>query len=303
MSEEQVANMPRRSVRIADRRERAIRVSCQEFPISDTNITEQQPEDQVVVTARLMPLAMSDLNASSALSAQPETSESEDECRLHQQPPPCEIRYFRPYRDPLTPRQVNEEVRNLLVDHKKYTPARVGYIYCFKHPDDHDIDDGVGPDVLSVIHPIKIGRARNVYRRMKSWSGQCKYQPGLLFKYKMPHHERIEAIVHAQLYNERRKEYLGCSTCGTRHDEWFDVDRDYAEYLVKSWEQFTRHPIAPYDASGYLVPRWHERLQYADMNDENCWTWFTHGNPADTPLSSHAGGTQGPQSSRAAAEQ
>lgn len=265
MSEPKAPDTPRRSARISLRREHATLVSPPELPPADINTTKQQSTGGIVVTTVALP--------------------------LYEQPVPCKIRYFRQYRDPLPLRQINELVMGLVVN--PFQLHSVGYVYCFTHPDDHDIDDSLGPAVMTAIHLVKIGRARRVPKRMKEWRAKCGYQPVTRFSHRMPEHERIEAIVHAQLYNERRKQYLGCSRCGSRHDEWFAVGLEHAEHLVRLWQGFTEHPIHPYDASGSLVPQWRQRLQNASMDDENCWTWFTRWEPA-SPAGSQAQGTEAP---------
>lgn len=286
MSDEQAPNTPRRSARTTLPQERpATQVSPrEELPAADTITTEQRLDGEIVDATVLVPMDTGKPNVlcpHSITVIQAESNDSKDPCKFYEQRqgPPCEIRYFRPYRDPFAPRQINELVRTLVVT--PFDLRSVGYIYCFKHPGDNDVDDRLGPEVLTVIHPVKIGRTRQVPRRIKQWRARCRYEPAVQFAHRMAEHERVEAIVHAQLHNERRKEHRGCASCGSRHDEWFDVGVEDAEYLVRLWQRFAGHRVCPYDASGGLVPRWRERLQSADMNDANCWSWFTHWDPTD----------------------
>lgn len=239
--------------------------------------TEQHSDSETLIAATLISMEPDDTNLVAVLPTlviDTEARDAADQTRLYQTPVPRDIRYFQRYGVPMVPRQINEQVRDLVGNSSKELDRRVGYVYCFSHPDSKDIDDTLGPEILTVINPIKIGHSRNVGRRMKQWRSQCRYEPVQIFQYRMREHVRIEAIVHAQLYNSRRREHKGCARCHGQHDEWFDVDREYAEYLVRLWQSFTNHLDSPYDAEGQLVARWRERLQYADMDDENCWTWF-----------------------------
>lgn len=265
MSNQKPSDTLRRSAKIALHSEHDTLVSSPGLPPADINTPKQQSVGGTVTATNALP--------------------------LYAQPALYKIRYFSQYRNPLPLRQINELVMSLVVD--PFQPRGcVGYVYGFTHPDDRDMDVGLSdPTMMTPIHPVKIGRSKRAAKRIKEWRRQCGYQPVVRFSYRMPEHARVESIVHAQLYNERRKQHPGSCQCDTRHDEWFDVGYEHADHLARLWQGFTRHRIRPYDTFGSLVPQWWERLQNVDMDDENCWTWFTSWDPA-SPVGSQTQGTQ-----------
>lgn len=315
MPDEQAPNTPRRSARLALLQERAAGAAAQvspreEPPVADTTTAGQQQQKtdgEMIVVAQVVAMDMDNpphvccpSSSTRATCLHCDDGNGHDLLEMTDQRttyyyeqlrrgPHCgEIRFFRPYRDLLSPRQINELVRALVT--RSFTPHSVGYVYCFQHPGAKDVlDREVGPDdvlltAAAVVRPlVKIGRTRNLARRMKQLRRHCGYAPDVRFAHRIPAHERVEALVHAQLYNARRKEHPGCVGCGARHDEWFDVGVAGAEDLVRLWQGFTTHSVRPYDAAGGLVPRWRERLQAADLDDAGCWAWFTHWDPVSLP--------------------
>lgn len=176
-------------------------------------------------------------------------------------------RTFNLYEKTKSIREVNECIKEELV---KAHPTIIGYVYGFLHPSNVRVRIGTGP--MSDIQVIKIGRSVNVERRMRQWKKQCKYEPRVVLNVAMPHHYRIERIVHHQLHNCRLRESPGCSGCKHRHTEWFRVSTIYAEHLVSMWQNFAQRQ--PYDQFGDLLPGWLERLERVDLEDPGCWMWF-----------------------------
>lgn len=176
-------------------------------------------------------------------------------------------RNFISYEQVKSTREVNEAIKEELL---KSHPATEGCIYGFLHPRNTIIR--IGSDSVYHTQIIKIGRSVNVKRRMKEWRKQCKYQPLIVLNIMMPHHQRIERVVHHQLHNSRLKEYPGCSGCGLQHNEWFRVSTIYAAFLVGMWRDFAYRQ--PYDEDGELLPDWLERLNQVDLEDPGCWMWF-----------------------------
>lgn len=178
-----------------------------------------------------------------------------------------EIRRFSLYNQPKSIRETNEAIKAELL---KAHPATEGFIYGFVYPGNVPVRIGSGPIANSQL--IKIGRSMDVKRRMKEWRKQCKYEPRVVLEVRMPHHFRIERIIHHQLHNSRLREYPGCSGCGFQHNEWFRVSTVYAEHIVRMWHDFAQRQ--PYDEFGDLLPGWLERLEQVDLEDPGCWMWF-----------------------------
>lgn len=177
------------------------------------------------------------------------------------------IRNFILYEQTKSTREVNEAIRAELL---KFHPATEGCIYGFLYPRNTGVR--IGSDSTHNIQIFKIGRSVNVQRRMKEWRKKCKYEPRVVLNIKMPHHHRIERIVHHQLHNSRLREYPGCSGCGLQHNEWFRVSAVYAAFLVNMWRDFAHRE--PYGEDGELLPDWLERLSQVDLEDPGCWMWF-----------------------------
>lgn len=181
-------------------------------------------------------------------------------------------RSFRLYGQMKSTHEVNEAIK---VELLKSHPSSEGFIYGFLLPIDSRVRIGTGP--CSNIHIIKIGRSVDVKGRMREWKEQCKYEPLVVFNTNMPHHHRIERIVHHQLHNTRLREYPGCSGCSLQHNEWFRVSAIYAVHVVSLWQDFARR--RPYGEEGHLLPGWLEKLEQIDLEDPGCWMWFILGSP------------------------
>ncbi|ROV92370.1 hypothetical protein VMCG_09113 [Cytospora schulzeri] len=180
----------------------------------------------------------------------------------------------------MTGREINEGIKRLLL---KYSPATEGYVYGFMHPD--DMLFRTSSEICTQgTHLIKIGRSVNYERRMREFRRNCKYVPRVVFAYFMPHHFRIEMVIHLQLHNVRLRD-VGCIGCGARHEEWFGVDVGYAERLVSLWQGFAN--CHPYDEQGEMLPMWRERLEELDMDDIDCWERFIRGTPSGHPVAGY----------------
>ncbi|KUI72514.1 hypothetical protein VM1G_08404 [Cytospora mali] len=176
----------------------------------------------------------------------------------------------------MTIREINERTKRLLLGH---SPATEGYVYGFTHPD--DMMFRMSTDITQGTHLIKVGRSVNYERRMREFRRSCKYVPHVIFAYFMPHHFRIEMVVHLQLHNVRLRD-VGCTGCGARHEEWFHVDIEHAQHLVSLWKGFAN--CLPYDEQGEMLPLWRERLEGIDLEDEDCWERFMRGIPSGKPV-------------------
>lgn len=192
----------------------------------------------------------------------------------------AERRSFNPYGPPKSTLEINNAIKDLLL--RRHADADEGYVYGFQHPDDVTINplstragDNGGP------HLIKIGRSRDHQARMRQISKKCGYVPHTVFAHHMPQHAMVERLVHTQLHNSRLRD-VGCTGCGARHEEWFQMEAGRAEHLVALWEAFAK--CRPYDEQGEMLPVWRERLERLDLGDAECWEGFVHGNPLARPV-------------------
>lgn len=186
-----------------------------------------------------------------------------------------ESRSFIPYGPPKSTLEINNTIKDLLL--RRHAGTDEGYVYGFQHPDDVALDPSSslegnewGP------HLIKIGRSKNHPARMRQISKKCGYIPHTVFAYHLPWHVMVERVVHAQLHNSRLRD-VGCTGCGTRHEEWFRMDARHAEHAAELWKAFVER--RPYDEQGAMLRAWHERLEQLDLGDADCWQRFVHGSP------------------------
>lgn len=189
-------------------------------------------------------------------------------------------RSFNPYGPPKSTLEINTAIKDLLL--RRHADADEGYVYGFQHPDDVAMDplSTSGGDNGSP-HLIKIGRSKDHQARMRQISKKCGYVPHTVFAHHMPQHAMVERLVHTQLHNSRLRD-VGCTGCGARHEEWFQVGVDRAEHLVALWKAFAE--CLPYDAQGEMLPAWRERLEGLDLGDADCWEGFVHGAPLARPV-------------------
>lgn len=192
----------------------------------------------------------------------------------------AERRSFNPYGPPKSTLEINNAIKDLLL--RRHAATDEGYVYGFQHPDDVTIDplstsgsENGGP------HLIKIGRSKDHQARMRQISKKCGYVPHTVFAHHMPQHAMVERLVHTQLHNSRLRD-VGCTGCGARHEEWFQVEVGRAEHLVALWKAFAE--CRPYDEHGEMLPVWRERLEQLDLGDAECWEGFVHGNPLARPV-------------------
>jgi hypothetical protein len=88
---------------------------------------------------------------------------------------------------------------------------------------------------------VKIGRARNVHRRLHQWTRQCGYNLSLIRYYpyhprsgdeavpstpprKVPMATKVERLIHIELAAMRAKRGEKCEKCGREHREWFELE-------------------------------------------------------------------------------
>ena len=147
---------------------------------------------------------------------------------------------------------------------------------------------------------VKIGRTENTILKRKKQIDACfPYELEIINEddhCKIPNHTRIEALVHAELQNDRR--YFKCP-CGrkargkihgcegndgmTQHGEWFEIDVGKACKVVSRWRKWMS--LDPY-SDGNLRPTEQARVDHytedpelmktmtvEDKNGEEHWDW------------------------------
>ncbi|GAM34216.1 hypothetical protein TCE0_015f01650 [Talaromyces pinophilus] len=106
---------------------------------------------------------------------------------------------------------------------------------------------------------VKIGWTEgSVERRLDAWS-KCGYRPNKLFSVDgIPHAQRVETLTHYELIKEwRRERRCKAEWCQKSHKEWFEIDRERAEQVLRNWADFIQY-AEPYDAAGQLKSQWRE---------------------------------------------
>jgi len=69
---------------------------------------------------------------------------------------------------------------------------------------------------------------------------------------------RIEDLIHLQLFTTRRRIII-CSSCGSTHLEWFEIDADDAVQVVQEWYSVvTKESL--YTGDGELTKPWLRRI-------------------------------------------
>ncbi|KAJ6788567.1 hypothetical protein PWT90_07991 [Aphanocladium album] len=180
-------------------------------------------------------------------------------------PPPAHT--FIPYGKERTVQQINKAVKRLISnpisekEMKAMDVRGVVYVYTFKNAES-----------AGKVH-FKIGFSGDPDRRMKDWERQCGYNADDLAHYKTCLYPRVERLVHAQLWKDRRREEK-CPVCKRSHTEFFDTRLPEASRVIGLWVEWMRHQ--PYDNDGYLKKEWLRKLRDVDLTDPNCWDAFTH---------------------------
>ncbi|SPJ73709.1 uncharacterized protein FTOL_03439 [Fusarium torulosum] len=173
---------------------------------------------------------------------------------------------FENYGLPRSIEHINEEIKKKLLRPLSETEMRqAGHVYIYTFPESyHDP------------HPyIKIGYAKDVKKRMAEWKSKCGYPPELLGQFPAEHYVKVETLVHAQLWNQRKREKDGCPTCGVKHHEWFKVDTMTINKNIGLWTSWMRQQ--PYDDKGVLQDKWRIRIESFDMANPNCWELLATG--------------------------
>jgi hypothetical protein len=99
---------------------------------------------------------------------------------------------------------------------------------------------------------VKIGRTKNLDVRLKGWQ---KCDPSHTYHkttseegdpIMVPHVHRVEALIHIELKEFRRKQKCNVCKGAPEHDEWFEVDVEHAKRVLQKWQSWIlQEPYAP----------------------------------------------------------
>jgi hypothetical protein len=149
---------------------------------------------------------------------------------------------------PKTNKTVFNDLYNLITRAFLPKDRAPGYLYGFKR------DNGTC---------IKVGYTKDMSKRMKQWRNQCRQELSILFTEPVPHAHKIEGLVHATLYHERRREVLvngkcnGGRGCETKHKEWLEVTEEHLRDVVDAWIRW--FGTNPYE-KGKLGSKWKDYI-------------------------------------------
>lgn len=176
---------------------------------------------------------------------------------------------------PMTMKKCMARLKDKLESDITVSEKKDGYIYGYHRPSSRS--------------HIKIGVSANVERRMKEWSGQCKYQPEVIFKLKVPHAMKVERLIQRCLHQERKFEEAGaCNSgegCGAKHIEWFEIAVNHLEDVAAAWQRWIEKK--PYDERGSLKPEWRTHFKNVTLNGlPDSWRQWIDFTPVKVELTS-----------------
>jgi hypothetical protein len=140
---------------------------------------------------------------------------------------------------------------NLITRPFKKRDGLPGYLYGFKRD---------GGDYIKVGFTSK----NSTEPRIRGWNTQCKQRVIVVLEKYVPHAGKMESLIHATLYHERRREALvngACNDgrgCHKEHKEWFEVTLERLQEVVGEWIRWFER--TPYDKDGHLKSEWVEKI-------------------------------------------
>jgi hypothetical protein len=182
----------------------------------------------------------------------------------HTLPPKVALLKFKPF----PPKGIKAIVTNIYERIKRSIIEREkddGVVYGFQRDGDNLIKFG---------YTCKMG----LEARMKAWNTRCRQEVKVVFHEYLPHAAKVESLVQAILYRERRREVLvnglcnrgkGCSTV---HEEWFEVTLERLVEVVELCKRWIN--TCPYE-NGILRTRWVEHIDklYKAQSDPLLEDW------------------------------
>ena len=157
--------------------------------------------------------------------------------------------------------KIYERIKRPIIPREEDT----GYVYGFQRDGDKLIKFG---------YTSKMG----VKERIRKWNTQCHQEVKVVLQDKLPHAAKVESLVGAILYRQRRRENLvgglcnGGKGCPTVHEEWFEVTLECLRDVVNLCSRWIG--TGPYE-NGILKPRWVEYIDklYEAQSDDPLEDW------------------------------
>lgn len=251
---------------------KALEEESDEVEVGDTTGDDQESDETNCDDGTLMDtrtdavnIKMESTDAAKPISSPDSSTPIPHDTKVILTNPPVDKHAFEPFGKPKTDLELNQSIKKLLQRRLRATerPGSKGFLYVYTFPTRYR---------LRTPH-LKIGHARDVTWRMTDWRRRCGYEPSLLSCFSAELHVKVERLVHAQLWNRRRREAC-CPVCGGAHREWFEVKETTASGLISLWSYWSR--LEPYDEEGELKGEWRERLEEVDLEDPECWNDFVY---------------------------
>ena len=181
--------------------------------------------------------------------------------------PPTPLSQFVPFREPLlTKQKIHDGIVKILAKND-YRDQKKGSVYILRRE--------------SSPNHVKVGKSVGIVKeRIKTQGRSCNYTPldtGDGYKTHCP--RRLEALVHADLTNWRRKERCnagkGCTSVEF-HTEWFELSADIVEKTILRWQNWLERPDI-WDLGRKMITfSWKEKVHDLHMLLDTDWvedTW------------------------------
>lgn len=188
---------------------------------------------------------------------------------------------LRPFRtDILDNRSVCEELRTKICAPLSPSEVRnhgLGYIYILRSQS------------YGTLAELKIGFSKHHPEHRAHQLAGCLRSPEVVAHSPMiPHANRIEAIIHAELILLRKTQV--CAQCQRQHKEWFTISHIHARRVVTRWCRWVLNQ--PYQ-NGVLTSQWQDHLKKQDFNQcgasdrvSKVWTDIIDKYPIDESIDS-----------------
>ncbi|KAE9370173.1 hypothetical protein N431DRAFT_426603 [Stipitochalara longipes BDJ] len=160
----------------------------------------------------------------------------------------------QPFRtDLLDDKSVCEELRTKICAPLNPSEVRdhgLGYIYILRSQS------------YGTIAELKIGFSKHHPEHRAHQLAGCLRSPEVVAHSPMiPHANRIESIIHAELVLLRKTQF--CAQCQRQHKEWFTISHIHARQVVTRWCRWVLSQ--PY-RNGVLTSQWQDHLNKQDFN-------------------------------------
>jgi hypothetical protein len=140
---------------------------------------------------------------------------------------------------------INESIVEIMKNNRK-AKTSPGWTYIFESPNR-------APGHLKIGSTIRMNERERSLKRCERELVHVKDNDRDAFDF----HSIVESLVHQELHNKRR--ILSCH-CGTKHQEWFEVEKDDALKSICRWRTWIKVQ-KPYDKSWKLTPYWQWKVR------------------------------------------